>query len=71
MAGKGTLPYLEGDEFHGYRQMSEVIVRFQYVQFRELLVVQWLQLHTCTAEGVALIPAGGTKTLQAVQCGQK
>lgn len=51
--------------------MSEPIGRFQYVQFRELLVVQWLRLHAYTAEGAGLIPAGGTKILQTVQRGPK
>ena len=35
------------------------------------LVVQWLGLHTLTAEGPGLTPSQGTKIPQAVQCGQK
>ena len=33
-------------------------------------MVQWLGLHTVTAEGMGSIPGQGTKILQAVQCGQ-
>lgn len=35
------------------------------------LVVQWLVLHTHTAEGLGLIPYGGTKTPQAKWYGKK
>ena len=35
------------------------------------LEVQWLGLHTFTAEGVGSIPGQGTKILQAAWCGQK
>ena len=35
------------------------------------LVVQWLVLHTFTAEGLGLIPYGGTKTPQAKWYGKK
>ena len=34
-------------------------------------MVQWLGLHTFTAEGVGLIPGWGTKIPQAVQPGKK
>ena len=33
------------------------------------LAVQWLRLHASTAGGMGLIPGGGTKILNAVQCG--
>ena len=34
------------------------------------LAVQWLGLHTLTAEGPCSIPGWGTKTPQAAQCSQ-
>ena len=33
------------------------------------LAVQWLRLHASIAGGMGLIPDGGTKILNAVQCG--
>ena len=35
------------------------------------LAVQWLRLHSSTAEGAGWIPGQRTKILYATQCGQK
>ena len=35
------------------------------------LAVQWLGLHALTVKGPDSVPGGGTKILQAEQCGQK
>ena len=39
--------------------------------FGDSLMVQWLGLHSFTAEGTGSIPGRGTKILQAAQRGQK
>ena len=35
------------------------------------MVVQWLELHTFTAESSGSIPGPGTRIPQATQCGKK
>ena len=44
---------------------------FNDIKLGNSLVVQWLGLHAFTAVGLCSICSGGTKILQAAQCGQK
>ena len=49
----------------------KVILVFKIVMSRTSLVIQWLRLCPCNAEGTSLMPAEGTRIIQAVWCDLK
>ena len=60
-------------EYFSWRRLKDQLLNPVILKMKtgNSLEVQWLGLHTFTAEGVGSIPGQGTKILQAAWCGQK
>ena len=54
-----------------YTDKAQVAIVFKSSPGKHSLAVQWLGLRAFTAEGLGLIPGGGTNILQAMLCSQK